>query len=515
MTESKPNILFILVDQMRADCLSCLGHPVIKTPHLDSLAADGTLFNQAYTQGPICVPARMSLFTGLYVHQHGCIDNNRALWPSTPNFVRQLRESGYTTANRGKLHLFWRHDNELLLSDGMLKHFGFDDPLETSGKCSNGKLRASAYTEFLRRHGKLDNYWAWLCNLVASRPTNVSFAPSILSEEEHIDGWVIDQGRDYLRKSSNQKHPFFLWIGPPGPHDPFDPPEKWATLYDPLKVDLPIRSWSEDPLARIAAEKKGTANISENILRKMRALYYGNVSFIDSKIGQMLSDMKKADTYDNTWIVFTSDHGEMLGDFHCTSKTLFHEQSARIPLIVKPPKAFSTKRGNISDALVELTDVSATFLDIAGTTLEHHEGKSLLPLLNDDFSPTPLHTAVHSQMGEQHMIYDGRYKLITRKIFSESNLEFQNQALFDLKNDPSELKSVLLQKQDEAKRLIDKELVPFFARTSYKLKTQWDKVAPYDSWKEYPLTVHLDQTFDRAFPEKFNITEFEPSNNHA
>jgi arylsulfatase A-like enzyme len=478
---NRPSILFIFCDQMRADCLSAVGHPVVRTPHLDSLAGDGTLFTRAYTQSPLCVPARASLFTGLYPHQHGCTTNPRGLWPWTPNIVGAIRDSGYHTANRGKLHLFWRHHNELLMSDGILKMFGFDDPMETTGKCSEGYLRASAWTEFLRSRGKLEAHWEWLWKLVKNRTTGVSFAPSLLSEAEHIDGWILDRGKEFIT-SGAAREPFFLWLGPPGPHDPFDPPGAWATLYSPEAVDLPIWRESEDPMTRDQGRAQGVGTASEQTLRAMRALYYGNISFIDHKVGELIDSMKAAGTYENTWIVFSSDHGEMLGDFQCTTKKVFHEQSARIPLIVKPPADFGGPRGRQNDALVELIDLGSTFLEIAGARLAEDQGRSLFPLLRGE---SGVHReCVHSQVFDNYMARDCRQKLIFKRGGCEPP-EFL--AFFDLEKDPLETRNLLAtNRAGEAQAFAERYLPPFFARTHFTLPAQWDDVPRQTDWPTYP-----------------------------
>ena len=287
------SILFIFCDQFRADCLSSLGHPDVKTPQLDRLARDGVTFRETVTQSPVCVPARMSLFTGRYVHQHGCINNGIQLWPETPNFVRAIRDKGYTTANFGKLHLFWRHDNELLMSEPLLREFGFTDPGETTGKCSEGRVRASAYTEHLKKKGLLEPFWKDLVKRVKNKKIGVTYGQSILDESDQLDGWLMDHGIKFIRDHQKDDKPWLLWVGPEGPHDPFDPPGKWAKMYDPSKLQVGLRRFSEDPQVLAKSQGKGVKDASDAEIQEMRAQYYGNISFIDHKIGEMIDELQK------------------------------------------------------------------------------------------------------------------------------------------------------------------------------------------------------------------------------
>ena len=204
----QPNIVFVFCDQWRFDCISGFGHPDVQTPHLDALFADGVGFDNVVTPCPLCVPARMSLFSGRYVHQHGGYNNSQGLWPDSPNMVRCIRDQGYDTVQRGKLHLFWRHDNELTMSDPLLDAFGFTDAVETTGKCSAGRLRGSAYTEFLRSRGKLMPFWKDLADRSWNRKGTPAWGKSILNEDEHIDTWIMNRGVDCLKAYQASKKPY-------------------------------------------------------------------------------------------------------------------------------------------------------------------------------------------------------------------------------------------------------------------------------------------------------------------
>lgn len=474
----KNSILFIFCDQFRADCLSCLGHPDVKTPHLDRLARDGVLFRNTVTQSPVCVPARVSLFSGRYVHQHGCFNNARNLWPETPNFIRAIRDTGYTTANVGKLHLFWRHDNELLMSDPLHRRFGFTDPMETTGKCSEGRVRASVYTEYLKKKGLLEPFWNDLIARVKARTLGVTFGPSILDEKDQMDGWIMDRGIDFLRLHQKDSQPWLLWVGPEGPHDPFDPPGKWAKMYEPAKLQVGIRRLSEDPQAAARALSGAVKDAPDHVVQEMRANYYGNISFIDHKIGEMIDGLKRDGRYDDTWIIFAADHGEMLGDFHLTSKVIFHRQADEVPLIIKPPKSLEgCPRGQVSDALVELIDVATTMRTIAGGDLPGDQGRSLLPLLGGRADLHHHRDSLHSQVQDTCMI-----RTATRKMVFKNPDQPDVLAFYDLEKDPQEFKNLRHERVAEIEAFIENEVKPFYASTRDKLPPQWNPGPPYAAW---------------------------------
>lgn len=495
MSQTPPeHILFLFVDQLRADCIGGFGHPIVQTPCLDQLLADGVGFRRVVTQSPLCVPARMSLFTGRYVHQHRCFGNRRGLWPESPNIVRAMRDAGYLTACRGKLHLFWRHDNELLMSDPMLRQFGFVDPMETTGKCSEGRLRASAYTEFLRQRGHLEAHWKWLWDAVRNRRFGTTFEPSILDEDEQQDGWIMDRGRELVSAGLDGERPLFAWIGPEGPHDPFDPPGRWANLYDPADVDLPLNQMSEDPFAKSKAKDFAHDTSDEHEVRRMRALYYGNISFIDHKLGQIIGDLKARSAYEHTWIVVASDHGEMLGDFRCTGKQVFHRQAVEVPLIIKPPARLTgCPRGTVSDALVELIDLGSTFMDIANTSLDGDQGRSLLPIIAGH-APTDSHRrVVHSQLAAYHLAQTDTRKLIYRAADREQpGGPRALESFFDLEQDPQEVHNVLDDRREEAEAFYEAHEPAFYAASAGRMPEPWSDQAPYSAWGRHPLLEALD-----------------------
>ncbi|MCZ7644149.1 MAG: sulfatase-like hydrolase/transferase [Planctomycetota bacterium] len=490
MSARRPNVILVLADQWRPDALSVYGHPEVRTPHLDALAAEGVAFRNVVTQSPLCVPARSCFFTGRYVHQTGIADNGAHLWPESPNFVRAVRDAGYETLQRGKLHLFWRHDNELPMSDHLLQRFGFCDAVETTGKCSEGRLRASAYTEHLRRQGMLAEFFRDLWKRTRSRPNAVSYGPSILrDDDDHIDAWILERGREAIRSRKPDDAPYFLWLGPPGPHDPFDPPNAWARMYAPETLSAGLRRFSTDPASRQRAERLRVRESGDDEIRRLRALYYGNVSFIDHKIGQLVADLRAAGQYDDTWLIVTADHGEMLGDFHLTTKSVFHRAADQVPLVIKTPRGLAgAPRGKLSDALVELIDVATTIREIAGGALDGDQGRSLLPLLRGE---TPL----NAHREDAHSQVDGRCMVRTR----ECKLLFTNweapepTCFYDLEQDPQELNNVLAERPAEVRAFIERHVRPFYERTQERLGAPWVDARPFKAWGRYVLGELFDE----------------------
>jgi arylsulfatase len=295
----------------------------------------------------------------------------------------------------------------------------------------------------------------------------------------------MDQGRLFVEQHASDETPWFLWVGPPGPHDPFDPPGEWAHRYDPKMIDPGLRRFSTNPLARMRAEQMQVKEASDRQIQEMRSLYYGGISFIDHKIGQQIQDLKDRGEYDNTWIIFTADHGEFAGDFHLTTKGQFHWQADRIPLVIKPPAKFSNiPRGTHADALVEFIDIATTICDIAGGAGPGDCGMSLLPILKGEVPLAHHRQVAHSQVGDTFMIQTSRYKLI----FQDKD-RIEVQALFDLEHDPGELNNIVADEPEMVNQLITEVVKPFFESTSDRLEDPWRDTSPWQQWGRSP---HLE-----------------------
>ncbi|MCL4546039.1 MAG: sulfatase-like hydrolase/transferase [Chloroflexi bacterium] len=477
----RDNVVLILTDQHRADALGAADEPALATPNLDRLAAEGIRFASTYCQSPVCMPSRTSLFTGRYPHQHGVLGNGATVWPDSPCFVRSLREAGLYTAIIGKLHFTWRHDLDMLVSHPLLWQLGFVNAHETTGKMSMANLRASEYSEYLRSRDLLYPFYADLRRRVAAGPT-AEHGPSILPEEAHIDAWIGDQAAAWLARHDDR--PFFLWVGPPGPHNPFDPPEPYASMYRPEDMRPGITEPATDPVAARQLSRFGLSSANRRVVQEMRAQYYGNISLIDDRIGRILDVLAQRDWLQNTWVIYTSDHGELLGDHGLLWKGQFYEGAVTVPLLIRPPDRLrEAPRGVVSSALVELLDVPATLLDLAGASLDGGQGRSLLPLLEVGANPQHHRPAVISEIDHRLMVRTQRHKLVLE------TATLAPIALWDLAIDPNELENLAgrLEGRDIVQALIEGEVRPFLARTPADIGEPWPIVVPWQRWSHNPV----------------------------
>lgn len=350
-----PHILLIIDDQHRYDFLEMTGKYPVPTPNLARMAAEGVWHRQAYSPCPLCMPARASLLTGLYGHQHG-LTTNMGDWPAgLPTLPRVLQAHGYHTAAIGKLHAFEGVPERLDLTTvrEQVMAFGYDELHEVSGKALAYYLECE-WTQHMRRQGLLDAYR----QLQAAGRADQPFP---FAEANYQDVYITDHVLDWLERYDDDR-PFFLCAGLVSPHPPFDAPACWLPVDAvPPPVDNP------DPAA----------------WRAQRALYAGMVSLVDAQVGRMLAVLARRGLLDDTLILFVSDHGEMLGDHGLGGKCYPHDPSTRVPLLARYPALIPP--GLQSDALVELTDLPATILHVAlgadtpQPYLPGSPGQSLLP----------------------------------------------------------------------------------------------------------------------------------------
>ncbi len=327
-----PHILFITDDQHRYDFLEMTGNYPVRTPHLARLAAEGVWHRHAYSTCPLCIPARASLHTGLYGHQHGLTTNMGDWPPQLPTLPRALQEHGYHTAAIGKLHAFEgvpEHLDLTTVRDDVMA-FGYHELHEVSGKVLAYYLDCE-WTHHMRRKGLLDAY----------RAAQSDGAPFAFDEADYQDVYIADHVVEWLERYDDDR-PFFLWAGLVSPHPPFDAPARWLP---PEAVPPPLDN--PDPEA----------------WREQRALYAGMVNLVDAQMGRMLEVLERRGMLDDTLVLFVSDHGEMLGDHGLGGKCYPHDPSTRVPLLARYPALIPA--GMVSDALVEITDLPATVLQVA------------------------------------------------------------------------------------------------------------------------------------------------------
>ncbi len=369
---SRPNILYLMTDQHRADCLGCAGNPIIKTPSLDSIAAEGVLFTHAYSSTPSCTPARSAILTGLSPWHHGMLGYGRLAGQYPFELPQALREAGYYLFGIGKMH--WYPQQKLRGYHGLL--------VDESGRAETPGF-VSDYRLWFRQQAPDLNPDATGIGWNDYRAQSYA-----LPERLHPTTWTGDRAVEFIEKY-DRPEPFLLKVSFARPHSPYDPPQRFLDRYSADDMPAPyIGAWA----ARNAAHEEPPnpslwhGDLGVRQAKESRRAYYASVTFIDEQIGRIVAALKKRGLYDNTLILFFADHGDMLGDHHLWRKTYAYEGSANIPMILRWPKSMGMagQRGGKRPQPVELRDVLPTFLDAAGATIPSHlDGRSLRKLVRE------------------------------------------------------------------------------------------------------------------------------------
>lgn len=417
--EKKPNILLIMSDQHRGDALGCAGHPTLLTPALDTLAHRGVRFERAMSTCPVCIPARRSLLSGQFPPTHGLVGMVDGIpWNPAATLPGELKKGGYQTFLVGRdMHQFPRR-----------KRFGYDHMVHT------GDVHPDDVTGPLPGHGEDPS---WSHGLDANGWTA---RPWQLSDDLHPSHRTVDAALHFLKRR-DPDCPFFLTVSFAAPHPPLYPPAFYFDRYLRTKGPRPvIGSWADAPangglglpIDDHRCDLRGEALLS------CQAGYWGSINHMDDQIHRLLNPHTGLDleTRKNTVIVYTSDHGEMLGDHYRFRKCSPFEGSSRIPLILEAPPSLGLQRNAVKDIPVCLEDLMPTFLDIAGLPIPPSvEGKSFLDLARGDsagWKRDCLHgECVREPDDSWHLVTDGRFKYIW---FPDSGREM----LFDLPSDPGE-----------------------------------------------------------------------------
>lgn len=435
---SRPNIIFIIADQMRGDCLGADGNPIIETPNLDHLAALGTRFPHAYTACPSCIPARATIMTGMNQWHTGILGmgagqgNMPNVYPHT--LAGEMTRAGYRTHLVGKGHF-----NPQRAMMGFESH-----ELDESGRVLSPGYKSDyriCFDHEKRRDIAPDDHgvdWnSWL-----SRPWHTE-------EYLHPTAWTMSRAIHFLQHRDYGR-PFFLNISFARPHSPYVPPEYYFRMYHDHETPPPhVGDWSamhDDPVtAKDPNAWRG--KMTPRQIHRARSGYYGEISFIDTQIGRLLNWFTKEqrEAFTNTWFIFTSDHGDMQGDHHLWRKTYAYEGSARVPFIVVPPRQGAPATRKVADEVVELRDIMPTLLDAAGIeTPATVDGKSVAPLLRDA-DPNwrqyvhGEHCSCYSHEQEMQYVTDGRRKLIWLpriNMFQFFNLETDRGEVHNLIEEP-------------------------------------------------------------------------------
>jgi len=412
---TRPNILLITTDQQRWDCAGAAAPPFLRTPHFDHLTREGITFDRAYADCPLCVPSRISLMTGRTAFSHG----HRTNAPTTETMGRRdtlptcLRALGYQTCAIGKMHF----------GPERARH-GFDEMI----------LPSDYYREMDRaghgvrpmRHGLGQN------ELYAGMAT--------VPESLTLTSWIAEQCVSYIRDRRDPTVPFFLWCSFSKPHPPLDPPEPYYSMYRDAPIPEPVYGdWSDDANAPEAFKRHrqewSTDLLPREIIMSARAAYLGLITQIDYNMGRVFAALQDMDLFRDTLILYTSDHGEFLGDHHTSSKMFFHEPSAHVPFVLRLPHSWEERgHGSTVNTPVTLADVLPTLVRAAGgEPPDACDGLDLVALARGRLErPRRFVAGVGVWDPPQHIsITDGCWKYMW---YPEGAAE----QLFDIESDPKE-----------------------------------------------------------------------------
>ena len=447
---NQPNILFIFADQHRHDALGCAGNDLIETPNLDALAATGVRFSNAWCQSPICQPSRAALITGRYPHELGVMRNfGPDMDEAWPTFMKGLQQAGYRTANIGKTHYYAEGLAEPDQDVDMRDHgprvaaFGFDHVVEEFDRYVHALDGVRThYTEYLRDEGAYDAYQQQIRSIWRLTDHHWDGVTSPLSKEQDLTSFLTRAAQSWLAEQTDES-PFFLQLSYVQPHVPLMADPEWAAHYAetmiprassaPTQSDVPV--W-QDYLSWCGHHANAHLLSDDYVLAGARQ-YYAMISLIDECVGQLVQQLEASGQLDNTWIIYSSDHGEMLGDHGLMAKFNFYRSSVQVPLIIRPPGGCEAVT---SDALAALIDIGPTLLDAADAPpLTDVSGRSLLPTISGDQSGREsLFSEIQKQSrkGEAptfRAVCNQRYRL-TLETSTNTPCE-----LFDLQEDPFEM----------------------------------------------------------------------------
>ncbi len=383
------HILFIFFDQLRFDALGANGNPYVKTPHIDELAGESIRFTRCFTPSPVCVPARLSLLAGQYPARTGNSNNNPKLKYEGTGFYASITEAGYDSFCAGKLHHIW----DLLGNVGFKKRVA-QEPLANDD-----------YFRFLR-NSPMKNTFDY-----NGQRSDMYYVPQVsqLPAEYHPTTWIADESIKHINACDPEKENVFIYSSIFHPHPPFSPPAPWNKLYrdyrgiEPHVPDM-LDPCEVSPLIyeRFTMERLG---ISKMDLKRLRNFYYACVSFADYQVSRIIAALKEKGMYDDTLIVLSSDHGEMLGDYNTVGKRTMYDGACKVPLLIRVPGHGPEVREDVCS----LVDLAPTLLSWAGIDYDPAEFDGI-DLLKDR------HTEVFSQYnsGDQgvYMIADDTDKLI-------------------------------------------------------------------------------------------------------
>ncbi|MGI9465452.1 MAG: choline-sulfatase [Aestuariivirgaceae bacterium] len=500
MASSPPNIVLIMADQLAPQFTGAYGHRLVKTPHMAALAARGTRFDAAYCNAPLCAPSRFSFMSGQLVTRIAAYDNASEFPAAIPTFAHYLRSMGYRTCLSGKMHFV-----------GPDQMHGFDERVTTDIYPSD-----YAWTpDWELPDERIDK---WYHNMDSVREAGIAATTFQIDYDEEVAFFARRKIFDYAREGAA---PFCLVASFIHPHDPYVARQDWWDLYDPGEIDMPdlvLDRTDQDGFSQRLMDgiEASTVAVTDDQIRNARHAYYANTSYFDSKVGELVATLKEAELFDNTIVMVTADHGDMLGERGLWYKMNFFEHSARVPLIMAGP---GIAEGTVPNAC-SLVDILPTMIDIAATTGAKKpalgqpiDGRSLLPAAigqADDSDEAIGEYCAEMTSHPVFMIRRGRYKYI--------HCDVDPPMLFDLAADPGErinladdpeLAKIAADFAAEVRRRWDSDAIRHDVIKTQKQRravhaameqgplTSWDYNPPRDAAQEY-VRNHMDWTVAAA-----------------
>ena len=420
----KPNILFIMTDQLKATALGSYGDEVVRSPHLDRLAREGVVFEHAYVQSPLCIPSRASLLTGRYPQSHGQFHERVAINKDEIYISNILRESGYWVGALGKMHHVPASQKR-----------GFTDLYDVT------PLDQVTYPDETPQSLRAKH-------LKNVQGTNNSWIAGVsgLSTQEHPTWQLTSKAlRVFEERAAQRDRPFLLWLSYTEPHHPCLPSPEYAAMYDPAEMKLPpnftepmyYADWHLGMMQRYLRQQ---FDDDKNAIRTFIARYYGEISMVDTNIGRVLGSLDQLDLAKDTIIVFTADHGDFAGEHGAIMKGDVYDPLTRVPLIMRFPAA--SRGGKKLAQLVEQIDIMPTLLEAAGILVPGPvHGKSLLSLIDGRTSRHKDHVFSMIQTNEMKF---GRFLIRSEQWAYIEDALMDRELLFDMKEDPWQIHNLAL-----------------------------------------------------------------------
>lgn len=422
--KDKPNIVMIMADQMAFNVIGALGHPAVKTPNIDKLVNEGVSFNNCYCNSPLCVPSRASMMTGKLPSGIEVYDNGSELRASVPTFVHHLRRSGYKTILSGKMHFI-----------GPDQLHGFEERLTRDIHTCGFELTPDW------RKGVYENPGTGIKRL--THPGECTINTQLLHDERNA-AQTIEKIRMLGRENEVDKSPFFLCTSFAQPHDAFEIISEYWEKYKDIEVPMPKAEKTAldklHPYNRWIQihHQADQIDLSDKQIRDNRRAYYAMVTYIDDKVGEIIRELERIGLRDNTMVLFTSDHGEMLGEHGMWFKRTFYDPAVKVPLIMSWPGKFPA--GNKVDSLVSLVDLGPTLMSL----VEVPDREEWVSSMDGESFAHLLYGKEQNWKNEVFFEYYGEGPVRSMIGLREGNMKYiqvhkEEPLLFDLDSDPLEM----------------------------------------------------------------------------